>query len=127
VTLDPNVRPRLIPDRTAYLRRLQGWVELVDVLKVSTATATARVSAPRVRVVDTVGAGDAFMPGGLAHLYDQRSLSREEVVALDKDQLAELLRTAAAVAAYTCTGRGPAAPRGAAYLGCMSGRYEWAV
>jgi fructokinase len=151
VSLDPNVRPSLIADRTAYLERLRGWVELVDVLKVSaedlawlypdepedavvarwlgsgvalvvvtsgaegarasTATATARVDAPRVRVVDTVGAGDAFMSGALAHLHERRSLSRDAVAALDADELAELLRAAAAVAAYTCTRPGADPPR----------------
>ena len=150
-SLDPNVRPSLIPDRTAYLRRLQGWVELVDVLKVSaedlawlypdepeadvvarwldagvalvlvtsgadgarasTLSATAQVPAPKVEVVDTVGAGDAFMSGALAHLHDQGLLTRQAVAALDSEQLAELLRAAAAVAAYTCTRPGADPPR----------------
>jgi len=35
--LDPNVRPGLIPDRAAYLRRLEHWVSLVDLVKVSRA------------------------------------------------------------------------------------------
>ena len=35
VSLDPNVRPRLIPDRDAYLRRLHGWVTQVDLVKIS--------------------------------------------------------------------------------------------
>ena len=34
ISLDPNVRPGLIADREAYLRRFEGWVPLVDVLKV---------------------------------------------------------------------------------------------
>jgi len=34
-SLDPNIRPGLIPDRAAYLRRFERWVPLVDVLKVS--------------------------------------------------------------------------------------------
>jgi fructokinase len=35
--LDPNVRPGLIPDRDAYLRRLEALVGLVDLVKVSQA------------------------------------------------------------------------------------------
>ena len=35
--LDPNIRPGLIVDRDAYLRRLDHWVSLVDVVKVSRA------------------------------------------------------------------------------------------
>jgi len=37
LSLDPNVRPSLIPDREAYLERLVGWVELVDLVKISRA------------------------------------------------------------------------------------------
>jgi fructokinase len=35
VSLDPNVRPGLIRDRPAYLARFEGWVPLVDLLKLS--------------------------------------------------------------------------------------------
>lgn len=37
LSLDPNVRPSLIPDRTAYVERLEGWLGLVDLVKVSRA------------------------------------------------------------------------------------------
>ena len=37
LSLDPNVRPSLITDRDAYLRRLEGWVSLADLVKVSQA------------------------------------------------------------------------------------------
>ncbi len=37
LTLDPNVRPSLVGERTAYLERLEGWVSLADVVKVSRA------------------------------------------------------------------------------------------
>ena len=111
VSLDPNVRPGLIADWVAYLDRFEGWLRLVDVLKVSeedlawlyprrsaddvvaawhaagiplvlvtrgehgarasTPFGSASVEAPRVAVVDTVGAGDAFMSGALAHLHER--------------------------------------------------------
>jgi len=35
LSLDPNVRPGLITDRDAYVRRLEGWVTLMDLVKVS--------------------------------------------------------------------------------------------
>lgn len=35
VFFDPNVRPALIPDRDGYLRRLDEWASLSDVIKVS--------------------------------------------------------------------------------------------
>lgn len=37
VSLDPNVRPGLVRDRAAYLARLEGWVSLADLVKVSRA------------------------------------------------------------------------------------------
>jgi fructokinase len=37
LTLDPNIRPSLVGERTAYLERLEGWVSLADVVKVSRA------------------------------------------------------------------------------------------
>jgi fructokinase len=35
LSLDPNVRPGLIADRDAYVRRLESWVGLMDLVKVS--------------------------------------------------------------------------------------------
>jgi fructokinase len=37
LTLDPNVRPSLIPDREEYVERLEGWVALADIVKISRA------------------------------------------------------------------------------------------
>ncbi|MEZ5215593.1 MAG: carbohydrate kinase [Ilumatobacteraceae bacterium] len=37
LALDPNCRPVLIPDRDAYRIRLEGWVRLMDLVKVSAA------------------------------------------------------------------------------------------
>ena len=151
VSLDPNVRPGLIPDRVAYLDRFEGWVRLVDILKVSeedlawlyprrlqidvvadwhaagvplvlvtrgengatasTPWASATVQAPQVAVVDTVGAGDAFMSGAFAHLYERRLLSRDGLRSLDDSGLTDLLQAACLVAAHTCTRVGADPPR----------------
>jgi fructokinase len=37
LSLDPNVRPSLVGERRAYVARLEGWVSLADVVKVSRA------------------------------------------------------------------------------------------
>jgi fructokinase len=151
VSLDPNVRPGLIPDRVAYLDRFEGWMRLIDILKMSeedlawlyprsaqddvvagwhaggiplvllthgehgavasTPLGSASVEAPRVAVVDTVGAGDAFMSGALAHLHERRMLSRDGLRSLDVSGLAELLEAACLVAADTCTRAGAEPPR----------------
>jgi fructokinase len=151
VSLDPNVRPSLISDREVYLHRFEGWVPLVDILKLSaedrswlypdrsqdevvadwhaagiplvvvthgeagasasTPLATASVAPPSVAVVDTVGAGDAFMSGALAHLHQRGLLARDALRSLDAAGLTELLETACLVAADTCTRAGAEPPR----------------
>lgn len=37
ISLDPNVRPGLIANQEAYRRRFEGWISLVDILKLSRA------------------------------------------------------------------------------------------
>ncbi|RDI96365.1 carbohydrate kinase [Meiothermus sp. QL-1] len=150
ISLDPNVRPFLIPDKQAYLERLARWLKQVDLVKVSQADlawlypgqapedlaqawleqgpalvvvtqgregafavgrwGTLRTQAPLVQVVDTVGAGDAFMAGVLSWLWAQGIWSRGGLAALDAGAVGELLRFAARVAALTCTRAGANPP-----------------
>ncbi|MGW2749272.1 carbohydrate kinase family protein [Streptomyces sp. NPDC001450] len=150
VSLDPNVRPELISDRSRYLRRLAEWTEFADVVKVSEEDlawlcpgqpyelvaerwlesgvkcvlvtlgargawgagrkARAHMSAPKVEVVDTVGAGDAFTAGALAHLHWTDRLSPRGVAELSDGELARLLAYAVGVAADTCTRAGAQPP-----------------
>jgi fructokinase len=63
-----------------------------------------------VDVVDTVGAGDAFMSGLLAALHDRGLLSRDALGVADAQQLQEVLAYAADVAAVTCTRKGADPP-----------------
>lgn len=68
--------------------------------------------APRVDVVDTVGAGDSFMAGLLAILADWNVPvdGPGALDALDEDRVALLLRGAMAVAGVTCSRRGANPP-----------------
>lgn len=150
LTLDPNVRPFLIRDKGEYLERLAGWLEQVDLVKVSQAdlewlypgesledVAKAwkkhgpalvivtrggqggfavtdgeiiRAAAPKIEVVDTVGAGDSFMSGTLAWLWRSQALSRAAIQALSPEQVGQLLEFAVRVAAMTCTRAGADPP-----------------
>jgi pantothenate kinase len=134
-----------------YLDRFEGWMRLVDIVKVSrsdlawlyphlgedevravwhaagvalvvvtqgergavASTPLGSVSciAPPVTVVDTVGAGDAFMSGALAHLHEGGLLSRVALRTLDPSALSELLQSACLIAADTCTRAGADPPR----------------
>ena len=151
ISLDPNIRPALIVDREAYLRRFATWTAGVDIVKVSsedlawlypdvpeddvvdgwlgegvalvlithgadgaraaTPSTAAHVAAPGTRVVDTVGAGDAFTAGALTFLHETGALDRAAVLALDAASLERLLTFACLVAADTCTRRGADPPR----------------
>jgi len=65
-----------------------------------------------IEVVDTVGAGDAFMAGTLAQLSDLDAFSRPGPgLALDEASLGRLLRGSVEVAAVTCERRGANPPR----------------
>jgi pantothenate kinase len=77
----------------------------------STPQGSATAEAPSVAVVDTVGAGDAFMSGALAHLYERGLLSRDGLRSLDAPGLEQMLQAACLVAADTCTRTGADPPR----------------
>ncbi|ACV08407.1 carbohydrate kinase family protein [Jonesia denitrificans] len=74
---------------------------------------TLTVSAPRVDVVDTVGAGDSFM-GALIHGLWQHGVlggeHREELRALSDDALTQIISQCAAVAAITVSRAGANPP-----------------
>jgi fructokinase len=62
---------------------------------------TFRVAAPKVHVVDTIGAGDAFGAAVLAWLHDHDSLRAD--LELDGAQIESMVGFACLVAAITCT------------------------
>ncbi|MFI6576678.1 carbohydrate kinase [Nocardiopsis sp. NPDC050513] len=76
-------------------------------------TGEVAVRAPRVRVADTVGAGDAFM-GALLHWLDRAGRlgagPRARLAELGQDALRELLAFATAAAACTVTREGADSP-----------------
>jgi fructokinase len=76
-------------------------------------TGTIGRAAPRVEVVDTVGAGDAFMSALLAGLRERDLLGarrREELRAIDPETLARVLDRAVLAATITCTRSGAQPP-----------------
>lgn len=106
-------RPRLLyPDRSqrdAVRRLLAGGAGCVvlthgpEGAEGWTASGSARVTAPAVTVVDTVGAGDAFGAGLLAWLWRFNRLGKRNLRRLSASELEAALAYAAAVAAAQCT------------------------
>ena len=71
------------------------------------------IPAPRITVVDTVGAGDSFMSGLLDRLLDADLLGADRAGALraiDTDTVEAVLRHAIRIAAITCTRAGADPP-----------------
>ena len=73
-----------------------------------TAATTEAVPAPKVAVVDTIGAGDAF-GGGFVAYWRIHGLDREALA--DADAVRAATRFACVVAARTCERAGASPPR----------------
>jgi len=76
-----------------------------------TKSGTVTVEAPKVHVVDSVGAGDAFTAALLAALFHSGQLKKEALGRIDLKTLRRALEFAARAAALTCTRRGAEPPR----------------
>jgi fructokinase len=75
------------------------------------APGSAQVDAPRVQVVDTVGAGDTFQAAMLTWLHERARATPAGVRALQAGDLQALLAFAVRAAAITCGRRGADLPR----------------
>lgn len=76
-----------------------------------TADAECEARAPRVQLVDTVGAGDTFMGNLLAGLQRAKCESAADITALSQAELSSILETAGWAAAINCTRKGCQPPR----------------
>jgi fructokinase len=86
-----------------------------------TRNATVQLPAPKVTVVDTVGAGDTFSAGLIATLDSLGRLSKSDLSQLDESTLIAILKFAIAAAALNCTKAGAAAPTEAEVLEALDG------
>ena len=68
------------------------------------------VAAPKVKVVDTIGAGDSFQAALLFALHRQGRLGRKQLPDIGADELRRALSFAANCAGLTCTRRGADPP-----------------
>ncbi|WP_075220218.1 carbohydrate kinase family protein [Acuticoccus yangtzensis] len=75
------------------------------------AAGTVDVSAPKVSVVDTVGAGDSFLAALMAGLAERGMLTAAGLSSLAAAEARDVLAFAVKAAALTCTRRGADLPR----------------
>lgn len=78
---------------------------------------SARVPGVKVKVIDTVGAGDTFQAATLDWLARKERLSPNALGSLTSQELAAMLTYAAKAAAITCSRRGADLPRAAELAG----------
>ncbi|WP_017602014.1 PfkB family carbohydrate kinase, partial [Nocardiopsis lucentensis] len=113
------LHPELSPVRAAHAIAALGPALVVVTLGAEgvvavTHSGEVRVPAPRVRVADTVGAGDTFM-GALLHGLDSAGRlgegPRARLAGLDDGDMRELLTLATAAAACVVTREGADPPR----------------
>lgn len=110
------LRPR-VSARAFASERLAAGATLVVVTRGADGAAafmrqhTCEVPAMQVTEVDTIGAGDAFTAGLLAHLVTLGVANRTALAALTADDLEGALKFAALAAGLTCTRTGADPPR----------------
>jgi fructokinase len=147
VVVDPNCRPHVIDDASAYRRRLRWILAHTHLVKVSeedvafldpdrdpvkatralladgpsvglltrggdgvvvvTSDSDVVITPPPAKVVDTIGAGDAFA-GGFLSWWRERDLGADALA--DLDTVVEAATFACLVAARTCERAGASPP-----------------
>lgn len=110
------LRPGVTPNQFAG-EALAAGVGLVVVTRGAeganawTRKGEASVPTPKVKVVDTVGAGDTFQAALLTWLAEHDCLGVEHIPALTSGQLEDAIRFCVTAAAITCSRRGADLPR----------------
>ena len=151
VVLDPNCRPSLTPDLAGYKLKLESWLKLAHLVKVSdqdlawlepekslekvaqdwlsrgpkaviitrgehgsvlyrTDKINLEIETPKVKVVDTVGAGDTFTAGLMVGLLEHGHENSSQLETHSDQTWLAVMRFAAASAAINCTRAGANPP-----------------
>ena len=109
--LEPGTAPETFVERWRAAGVPLGIVTLGgDGVIAATRSHHLRLPAPRVVLKDPVGAGDAFMTGLLARLWEMGTATAEGLAGLDEASLGAALETAQEVAAYVCRRPGAVFP-----------------
>jgi fructokinase len=151
VVFDPNCRPSLTPDLAGYKQKLQAWLKLAHLVKVSdqdlgwlepdkTLEQVAKdwlargpkavivtrgehgsvlfragkpnleIETPKVKVIDTVGAGDTFTAALMVGLLEHGHEDSDQLETHSDETWLSVMRFAAVSAAINCTRAGANPP-----------------
>jgi fructokinase len=133
VSFDPNIRPSLIGDLSAYRERLPGVISSSHIVKASDedievlypgvitqgdlgatafheSGARAQWAPPQIEVADTIGAGDSFSAGLLAYFAKTGLLDPAALATLGEGHLHDAIAQAVSASALTCTRPGADPP-----------------
>ncbi len=151
VVFDPNCRPSLTPDLLGYKQKLEAWLKLAHLIKVSdqdlgwlepdktleevaldwlskgpkaviitkgehgsvlfrAGKPSLEIETPKVKVIDTVGAGDTFTAGLMVGLLEHGHTNSAQVETHSDETWLAVMRFAAVSAAINCTRAGANPP-----------------
>lgn len=151
VVFDPNCRPSLTPDLAGYKLKLEAWLKLAHLVKVSdqdlawlepeksleevardwllkgpkaviitrgehgsvlyrAGKENLEIETPKVKVIDTVGAGDTFTAGLMVGLLEHGHEHSNQLETHGDQTWLAVMRFAAASAAINCTRAGANPP-----------------
>jgi fructokinase len=151
VVFDPNCRPSLTPDLAGYKKKLEAWLKLAHLVKVSdqdlgwlepdktleevakdwlsygpsaviitrgehgsvlfrTGKPNLEIETPKVKVIDTVGAGDTFTAGLMVGLLEHGHQDSNNLENHSDETWLSVMRFAAISAAINCTRAGANPP-----------------
>jgi fructokinase len=151
VVFDPNCRPSLTPDLAGYKKKLENWLKLAHLVKVSdqdlswlepdktleevaqdwlsrgpkaviitrgehgsmlfrAGKPNLEIETPKVKVIDTVGAGDTFTAGLMVGLLEHGHSNSAQLETHSNETWLAVMRFAAVSAAINCTRAGANPP-----------------
>ena len=146
ISIDPNVRPSLINNKSEFKKRFKNFLKIADIIKLSdedykylninnpnkiiplwikknnlsiiiltkgssgstlyTDKFKIKIKPFKIKVLDTVGAGDIYHAGMISYLHKNKLLTKKKLNKITKNEWVECLNFASKAAAINCNREG---------------------